>query len=81
MRRRFEPIPDPAGVLVPPPRPPRTAVAAAMLPEPRHPRMPRAVRRFRLRRTAAALLERVASAAETFARAAHQVAERIGGRA
>lgn len=83
MRRRFEPIPDPAGILVPPPRPPRTAVAAAMLPEPQHRRVPGITRRIRglhLRQKTAALIENVAAMAAVFARAAHRVAERVGAR-
>lgn len=84
MRRRFEPIPDPSGALVPPPRPPRTALATAMMPQP-GPRgvgrtvhgARKAVRRFRLRQATAAVLNGVAGAAETLARAAHRVAGKI----
>ena len=78
MRRRFEPIPDPAGALVPPRRPPRTAVAAEMLPPPEwRPRLRATRSRTRLRAAAAALLQGVASAAGSFERAAYRLAERI----
>jgi hypothetical protein len=92
MRRRFEPIPDPAGALVPPPRYPRTAVGAATPLPPRgrsedgafqrqHVGKRRPRRRSRAARAVVSeLLHGVADVAGMFARAASDLAERIAPR-
>lgn len=83
MRRLFEPIPDPAGALVPPPRFPRTAVAAATPPPPprrsgaAYGRARRPRRIARPRDLAAGILHAIADAADTLARTASHLAERV----